>query len=141
MPDQIQQSVRFTDLSPRMVFSTTVVASPAGASETIIASVTIPSALLVATGVVLNGWAAYTIGATPTSAQLRIRQTSVAGTIKADTGAMTGGHNTAGFLVADDVNGVDTAPADAQIYKLTLTVAGGSSASTVSAVFLQATVI
>ena len=141
MPDQVQQSARFTDLSPRFVFSSTVVASPSGASETIIASVTIPSGLVVNQGVILNGWAAYTIGATPTSCQLRIRQTSVAGTVKADTGAMTGGHNTAAFLVADDVNGFDTAPADAQIYKLTLTVAGGSSASTVSAVYLAATVV
>lgn len=141
MPDPTQQSARFLDLSPRMVTSAAVVASPAGASETIIASITLPSGLNVNSTVILNGWAAYTLGSTPTSCQLRIRQTSVAGTVKADTGAMTGGHNTAGFLVADDVNGLDAAPADAQIYKLTLTVAGAGSASTVSAVFLQATVV
>lgn len=141
MPDPTQSSARFADLSPRVVVSTSVVASPAGASETIIASVTIPSGLVVNQSVILNGWAAYTLGSTPTSCQLRIRQTSVGGTVKADTGAMTGGHNTAGFLVADDVNGVDAAPADGQIYKLTLTVAGAGSASTVSACFLVALIV
>lgn len=141
MPDQVQQSARFTDLSPRFVFSSTVVASPAGASETIIASVAIPSGIVVNAGVILNGWAAYTLGSTPTSCQLQIRQTNVSGTVKANTGAMTGGHNTAGFLVADDVNGFDTAPGDGQVYKLTLTVAGAGSASTVSAVYLAATVV
>lgn len=141
MPDPTQASARFADLSSRFVFSTAVVASPSGASETIIGSVTIPSGITINTGVWVQGWAAYTLGSTPSSCQLRIRQTSVAGTVVADTGAMTGGHNTAGFLVADDVNGLDTAAADAQIYKLTLTVAGAGSASTVSKLIVAAVII
>lgn len=141
MPDQVQSSLRFADLSSRFVFSTAVVASPAGASETIIGSVQLPSGLTVNSGVIVGGWAAYTLGSTPTSCQLQIRQTNVSGTVKANTGAMTGGHNTAGFLVADDVNGVDTSPGDAQIYKLTLTVAGAGSASTVSSVLVFAIAI
>ena len=138
MPDQVQSSLRFADLSPRIVFSTTVVASPAGAAETIIGSIQLSSGLTLNQGVLIGGWAAYTLGSTPTSCQLRVRQTSVAGTVVADTGAMTAGHTTAASLAADDVNGVDTAAADAQIYKLTLTVAGAGSASTVSKILLFA---
>ena len=138
MPDPVVSSLRFADLTSRFVFSTTVVASPSGASEAIIGSVQLPSGLTVNSGVIIGGWAAYTLGSTPTSCQLRVRQTNISGTVVADTGAMTAGHTTAASLAADDVNGVDTAPADAQIYKLTLTVAGAGSASTVSKLLLFA---
>ena len=141
MPDGINVTARTIDLSGRLVASVTVVGSPSAAAETIIGSVTIPSSLAVVSGVILNGWAAYTLGTSAASARLRIRQTNVSGTVVADTGAMTGGHNTAGQLVADDVNGFDTSPADAQVYKLTLTVASAAAASTVSAVYLVATVV
>lgn len=138
MPDPVVSSLRFADLTSRFVFSTSVVGSPAGSSETIIASVQLPSGLTVNSGVLIGGWAAYTLGTSATACELRVRQTNVSGTVVADTGAMTGGHNSAGLLVADDVNGVDTSPGDAQIYKLTLTVTGGAAASTVSKVLLFA---
>jgi len=141
MPDSVQGSARFTDLTPRFVFSSTVVASPTDATETIIGSVTLPSGLVINAGVVLGGWAAYTFGGTPTSCRLRIRRTNVAGTVVADTGAVSAGHTTANALAADDVNGVDTSPGDGQIYKLTLTVAGASSGSTVSGVLLFAVAV
>lgn len=141
MPDSVQQSVRFTDLSSRFVFSTTVVASPTAAAETIIASIQLPSGLVVGTGVLLNGWAAYTVGTAGVSVQLRIRQTSVSGTVVADTGAMTGSQHGAAILSADDINGVDASPGDAQIYKLTMQVASATAGSTVSKVVLAAIAI
>lgn len=91
MPEPIERSDLFTDISPRHALSTAVAASPAGASETVIASVTIPgfNDITVVSGVYVFGWAAYTVGAGATASQLQIRQTSVAGTVKATTGAQT----------------------------------------------------
>lgn len=130
------------DLTPRIQVSTTVVASPAAAAETIIGSLTLANfgAITVVSGVLVNGWAAYTTGTAAASCQLRVRRSNVTGTVVADTGAMTGGHNSAGLLVGDDVNGFDSG-AGVAVYVLTLQVASATAASTVSAVYLQATVI
>jgi hypothetical protein len=143
MPVPIEQSSAGVDLSVRRAIKTVSGGtSPSGASETIIATLTIPNFgnIPIVTGVELNGWAAYTLGSTPTSCQLQIRQTNVSGAVVGNTGAMTGGHNTAGFLVSDDVNGFD-AGAGVATYVLTLTVAGAGSASTVSTCFLGATLL
>jgi hypothetical protein len=141
MPDTFQLGARGIDLSGRLAFSNVVVASPAGNAETIIAQATLPGGLNLATGVLLNGWAAYTIGATGASCRLRLRQSTVLGTIVGDTGAMTGGHNTAGQLVADDVNGLDTAPATPALYVLTLQVGGATGASAVSGALISLTAV
>lgn len=138
MPDQIQASARGIDLSGRVVASTTVVGSPALAAETIVGQLTIPSGLTIVSGVIVMGWMAYTIGATGTATQVRLRQTGLAGTIVSDSGAQTGGHNTAGQLVADDINGFDAAPTAAGVYVMTLQVTGGSGVSTVSRAWLVA---
>lgn len=137
-PDQFALSGRFVDLSQRVAQSSTVVASPALAAETIIASVTITSGLTLATGVILWGWAAYTVGTSGTTVQFRIRQTSVAGTVVGNTGALSGSQHGAGILSADDVGGFDASAGDGQVYKLTMQVANGAAASTVSAVQLIA---
>jgi hypothetical protein len=121
--------------------STVVVASPAGNAETVVASVGISLGLTVVRGVLLNGWLAYTLGTAAASCRVRVRQSTVLGTIVADTGAMTGGHNTAGQLVADDVNGLDTAPPADGVYVLTLQVGGATGASAVSGALLSALVI
>lgn len=136
MPDPTQQSARFLDLSSRVVTTTTVVASPSAAAETIIASVTLPSGLTLAQGVQIQGWAAYTVGTAGVSIEFRVRRTNVSGTVIADTGAMTGSQHGAGILSSDDINGFDTSPGDGQVYKLTMQVASATAASTVSAVFL-----
>lgn len=137
-PEPIKVDSTNVDLSQRFRRSNTVVASPAAAAETIIATITITADLAIATGVSLEGWAAFTVGTAGVSTQLRIRQTNVAGTVKADTGALTGGI-VAAALVAQDVMGLDTAPVlPGQIYVLTLQVASANAASTVSAVFLAA---
>src|SRR5438094_2212025 len=143
MPTEpITRNVLGLDLSGRFFFSTVVVASPAAAAETIIASLTIDSNIAAVTGVDLTGWAAYTVGTNGTAVRLRIRQTSVAGTVKGDTGALTGSQHGAAILSADDCEGFDTAPTlPGQVYVLTMQVTAGSAAATVSAVKLRAVVV
>ena len=138
MTDAQLQGARFIDLSARFVQSTTVVASPSAAVETIIGSVTLPSGLSINSGVLLFGWAAFTVGTAGVSSNLKIRQTSVSGTTLAASGAAT---ETAANLDERNVQGFDASPADAQIYKLTLTVGSANAASTVSAVSIVAIAI
>lgn len=140
--DPIATSARGLDLSLREIATTTVVASPALAAETIIAQLAaFDSALSFAKGVKLVGWAAYTVGTTGSAVTLRLRQTGLAGTLIASTGAMTGSQHGAGILSSDDVCGFDTAPAAGQVYVLTLQVTAATAASTVSAVYLEAVAI
>ena len=135
MPDPFLESGRFLDLSPRVAHSETVSASPAAAVETIIGTITLPSGLTLATGVFLFGWAAYTVGTNGTGGNLKIRQTDASGSTKAATGALT---VVATNLVHATAIGFDAAPTAAGVYVLTLTVTGGSAASTVSALELLA---
>jgi hypothetical protein len=141
MPRPINEAADAIDLSPRFVRSAVVVASPALAAETIIAQTPAIGDVAVVQGVRLSGWAAFTVGTTGTAARLRLRQTNVAGTVIADTGALTAGI-AAAALVSQDVEGFDAAAvAPAQVYVLTLQVTGGSAVSTVSAVMLSGLVI
>lgn len=141
-PEPIHVSGKTVDLSSRMLATTTVVASPAGAAETIIAQLPALSGdLVLAAGVLLNGWAAYTVGTSGTAVRFRLRQTNVAGTVVGDSGALTGSQHGAGILSADDVNGFDTAPPASGVYVLTMTVTAGAAASTVSATLLSAIAI
>lgn len=129
---------RVVNLAARLVASTVVVASPALAAETVIANVTIPGGEQVFEGVELVAWAAYTVGTSGVSVQLRLRQTGLAGTIIADTGACT---RSAASLAESSVNGIDLAPVGGQVYALTMQVASGAAASTVSAVYVRALII
>jgi len=141
MPRPINESADAIDLSPRFVRSAVVVASPAAAAETIICQTAAIGDVAVLAGVRLSGWAAFTVGTTGTACTLRLRQTNVAGTIVASTGAVTGGIAAAN-LVTLDVEGFDAAAvAPAQVYVLTLQVTGGSAASTVSGVLLAGLII
>jgi hypothetical protein len=139
MPAPIDYSSALVDLSQRFQGSSTVVASPAAAAETIIASLTLADFgnLTVISGVRLHGFAAFTVGTNGVSANLRIRQTDASGTIVKATGAVIA---VATNLLAMNVLGLDAAPGIGT-YVLTLTVGSGSAASTVSAVHLSATVI
>jgi len=140
-PEKIQQSALVLDLSPRFVQSQTVAASPAAAAETTIATITVPANAALATGIQLTGWAAFTVGTNGTACTLKIRRTDTSGTTIASTGATTGGI-TAANLVDMNVQGLDTgATLPGQVYVLTLTVTGGSAASTVSACQLTALVV
>jgi len=139
MPIPIEVTAAQIDLGQRFDRSVAVVASPALAAETIIATLTANTDEAITEGVDLDGWAAYTVGASGTAATLRIRQTNVSGTVVATSGAVT---RTAGQLVEHSVQGFDAAPAlTGQVYVLTLQVTAGAAASTVSATKLSAMVI
>jgi hypothetical protein len=139
MPQPITSNVVHEDLTGRFPSTTTVVASPAGAAETIIASLAIPAFgdTSILSTVQLTGWAAYTVGTSGTAVQFRIRQTNVAGTVVVASGAL---NKTATNLYVDDIAGNDAAPGVAT-YVLTMIVTAGAAASTVSAVSLSAIVI
>jgi hypothetical protein len=138
MPVPIKQTLRDHDLTPRVYHTETVVASPAAAAETIIASVQVTDDVSFMAGVLVLGWAAFTVGTAGVSAQLRVRQTAVNGTLVVAGAAVT---ETAANLDNGTVVGFDAAPAAGQVYKLTLTVASANAASTVSAVELVAIAI
>jgi hypothetical protein len=108
MPRPINEAADAIDLSPRFVRSAVVVASPAAAAETIIAQTPAVGDVAIIQGVRLSGWAAFTVGTNGTAVRLRLRQTNVAGTVIADTGAVTAGIAAAG-LAAQDVEGFDAA--------------------------------
>jgi len=142
MPQPITSNVIHEDLTVRFPVTTTVVASPAAAAETIIASLAIPQFgdVAIVSGILLQGWAAYTVGTSGSAVTFRIRQTNVAGTVVVSTGALTGSQHGAGILSADDITGYDATPGVAT-YVLTMQVTAAAAASTVSAVALAATVI
>lgn len=139
MPDRIATSSSVIDLSKRQLTSVTVVGSPALAAETIICQLTIPFDLVIATGVFVEGWAAYTVGTSGTNVTLRIRQTNLAGTTIASSGGLT---RAAASLQSDSVQGVDLAAVlPNAVYVLSMQVTAGAAVSTVSAVSLIATVV
>jgi hypothetical protein len=141
MPRPINEGADAIDLSLRFIRSAVVVASPAAAAETIIAQTAAIGDVAVVAGVRLSGWAAFTVGTNGTAVRLRLRQTNVAGTVIADTGALTGGVAAAN-LVTYDVEGFDAAATPpGQVYVMTLQVTAASAASTVSGVMLSGFVI
>lgn len=127
------------DLSPRVQRTATVVASPAAATETIIASLTISGNLATGLGVVLFGWCAFTAGTNAVGGQVKLRKTDASGSTLVDSGAVT---VVATKLYAPSVVAVDTSPSlPGQVYVMTLTMASGSAESTVSAVQLHALIV
>lgn len=143
MPVQpIEVSAAVADWSARVVDTTTVQNSPiAAAAETIIATVAIPNfgVTAITQKIYLQGWAAFTVGGSGTAATLRVRQTNVAGTVVATTGALTGGI-AAAALVAQDVCGSDATPG-VGTYVLTLQITNGATNTTISAVQLLAIIV
>lgn len=141
MPQPISYDSQRLDLTKRVQVYNTVDASPAAGSETVVATLTLTgwadTALL--SGIDLSAWLAITIGTSGANLRVRIRQTSVGGTVKADTGALTGGI-AAGNLVAQDVEGFDSG-AGVGVYVLTVTVGSGAATSTISALKLRAVLI
>lgn len=143
MPEPVHVAGGAVDLSTRVVQSKTVAGSPATNAETVIATLTLPNDLAVGLGVLLFGWAAFTVGTSGSACNLKIRQTGTSGTTIAATGATTGGIAAAN-LVDMNAQGVDLSPSSPttnQVYVLTLTVTAGAATSTVSAVSLVALVI
>lgn len=140
----IQVSGAGVDLSPRFSANNTVVASPSGTAETVVASITaIGSPVVQGSGVLLMAQAAYTVAGSGVSARYRIRQgtTAGSGTVIFDSGVTTAGIAAAG-LVIENIIGFDTAATfPGQSYCLTIAIGSGSGASTVSAVSIAAIII
>lgn len=131
--------VAHVDLSDRFAVTTTIVASPALAAETIIASITLPQNVVLSSGIQVFGWGALTIGTSGTALNLRIRQTSVTGSVIVATGAQG---VTAAALTETGLQGFDASPTlPGQIYVLTAQVTAGAAASTFSAVQLYVNLI
>lgn len=136
--DPIRYDSANVDMRNRFYVSKTIVASPATNAETIIAQLTVTEDVQLDEGVWLHGWAAFTVGTSGTACRLRIRRATVAGTVVADTGAVTGGIAAAN-LVTMSVDDFDAgATLGGQVYCLTLQVTAGAAASTVSATTLKA---
>lgn len=133
----LQSNAALLDLSYRMINSTTVVASPTNATETVVCQLTIPGGLEVTSGVWLFGWASLSVGTAGDQVQLALYQTDTSGT------QVAFGQDT---VVASDaytgvVAGVDGSPVGAQKYVLTVTVDLASTGSTVAGVFLGAIIV
>jgi hypothetical protein len=115
---------------------TVVDASPAAAAETIIATFTGINTIDADSLVLLLAQANFTVGTSGTAARLRLRRTSVTGTVVGDTGAITGGI-AATNLITQDIIGVDNPGAVASfVYVLTLQITAGAAVSTVSSVVI-----
>ncbi len=126
------------DLSPRFQRNATVVASPAAAAETIIASLTVQGNLTSA-GVMVFGWAAYTVGTDGTGVTLKLHKTDASGTTLKSTGILDLAATKLGAGMLFGFDGSPTLPG--QVYVLTATVTLGSATSTVSAVEIAAIVL
>lgn len=138
-PVPIQVDGAHVDLSTRFAVSNVVITSPAAATITVIGSVAIPQDPAVVTGVLLEGWCAFTAGTNAVSAKLQIRKTDAVGAVVGDTGAVT---CVAAGLYTLSVNAFATLPVVAgQVYALCLTMASGSATSTVSALQIDALVL
>lgn len=137
--EPIHYNAEGLDLGPRVFKSTAVAASPSAATETTVATLTIQGNLAFSAGVLLIGFGAFTVGASGTAVNLRIRRTDTSGAIQAATGATTA---TAGNLGALNLVAFDTGPTlPGQVYVLTATVTAGAASSTFSGVGLIAVVI
>src|SRR5690348_7032112 len=104
MPYNFDQGVQDHDFSSRFKSSSTIVGSPAAAAETIVCQITgLDGFLGAASGVFLSGVVSFTVGTSGAAVRVRIRQgtTAGAGTVIADTGALTGGV-AAGNLLSQD---------------------------------------
>ena len=145
LPGAILVNGGHVDLSTRFASNNnTVVASPSGASETVVGRLlAIPSNIQVTAGVVVAACLAYTVGTNGVSVRYRIRQgiTAGSGTVIYDSGVTTAGISAAN-LVQDSFFGVDTAASfPGQQYCVTLTVGSGSATSTVTTANLIALII
>lgn len=110
----------------------TVDASPVDATETVIATMTGITTDNPTRRVDLSGWCTFTVGTNGTAYRLRIRQTSLTGTVVADSGGANGGVAAANVCQAD-CEGLDI-PGDVAkfAYVMTLQVTAASAASTVA---------
>lgn len=138
-PEPIRTDSSVIDLHHRVQQYKTVDASPAAGSETVIATLTLADFgdIAIVSGILLRGWAAFTVGTNGVSANLKIHQTNASGATVVASGACT---VVATNLVEASCSGFDAAPGIVS-YALTLTIGSGSAASTVSACQLSAILV
>lgn len=117
---------------PSVYVSTTIVASPALAAETIVGqvAVTTDAASLVA----MMGFITYTVGTTGTAGRLRIRADSLTGTVVADSGALTA--TAANVVSALAVGSPAAAEIASRLFVMTLQVTAATAASTLTSLLL-----
>lgn len=126
-------------LSTALFQTAAVTGSPAAAAETIVATLALPTNIRADQKVYLLGWMSLTVGTNGTALTVKVRQTNVAGTVVATSGAEGA---SAAALVSRSIIAVDTPGLQSGFtYVMTLTVTAGSAASTVSAVGLVAVVV
>jgi hypothetical protein len=126
-------------LDERLFQTSTVAASPAAGTITVVATLTLNGDLVITEGVLLVAYAAYTVGTNGVTALWQIRRTDATGTIIKASGAKT---VVAATLVDEAIVGFDTgAVLPNQVYALCATIGSGSAESLVSAVTLAALVI
>lgn len=139
MPDPIRIDASELDLSKRISVTTAVAGSPAAASETIVSSLTLKQDVVVATGILVFAFVAFTVGTSGVSALFQLRPTDTSGTVFGATDATT---VAAGNLKAMDCMGLLVAPTlPGQVIVATLTIGSGAAASTVSKAVLAAFVV
>jgi hypothetical protein len=127
------------DLSGRFFSTTAITGSPAAATETIVATLSIGENVSLQKAVYLFGTVAFTVGTSGVSANLKIRQTDTSGTTLYASGATT---VVAANLWEMQALAIDTAATlPGQVYVLTLTVGSGAAISTVSATALIGVVV
>jgi hypothetical protein len=138
MPVPIRDTAASIDLTPRVFKSTAIVASPPDGTETIISTLTVTGDIAAIAGILVVGFAAFTVGTNGVSAAAQIRRTNAAGTSIISSGLVTA---TAANLTERAIVGFDTGPTlPGQVYVMTLTVTSASAGSTVSAATLVAIV-
>jgi len=139
MPEAIRMGGAGVDLSQRAFRDDTVDASPAAATETVIATLSLGADLGFGLGVLVIGYAAWTVGTAGVSGTFRIRRDSITGTIIKASGAKT---VVAAALHDECIVGIDASPTfPNEVYVLTLQVGSASGVSTVSAVELVGIVL
>lgn len=125
---------------PTLFATNVVTGSPALSAETVVA--TLPGVTVdnPTRRVLLSGWVAYTVGTSGIAVRLRFRRDSITGAV------VTGGDTSlitaiAAAIRVDSVFGIDI-PGEiaAATYVLTMTVSSGAAASTVTSVYLGATI-
>ena len=127
------------DLSSRWSRNSTVVASPAAAAETIIASITLGNNVSVQQGVYLSCYVAFTAGTNAVAAILKLHATDAAGSTLKSSGSVL---VVATGLYDRCILGFDSAAVlPGQVYVCTLQMTSGSAPSTVSAVEFQAVLV
>lgn len=136
---QYRLSALGIDLGPKVFRSTSVAASPAAATETVVCTVTATGISASSAGVIVMGSGAFTMGTDGTGYTLKLRQTGTSGTTLISTGIID---LAATKLGTGSLVGFDAAPSTpSQVYVLTATITLGSAPSTFSGASLVAIVL